>query len=423
MLEEIQKRPFARPLFLWITGILLQVFSPLQTVSWFLLLIVFGVVIFSFCFIKRNSDVSYQYRWVWGVLISCLFIFFAIQSTYIAEKQMSDPPSSGWLREKAKQTQADMISKLDGLQVSDDTKAVLAAITVNYKKTMTRETRSRFSATGVAHLLSVSGFHVGIVCAFLSLLFSAFPKRPLFHWSKYILTICLLWTFAFIAGLSNPAVRAAFMLTVYLTGQVIQHRPERYNTLAAAAFCMLVVHPLSLFDIGFQLSFTAVFFILYLQPRFYRLIELRNPIFKTLWGTLTVTVAAQIGTVFLSCFYFGQSSTVFLFTNLFLSLIATMLVPLTLIWMILPATISGIGVLQWVVEILSKGMMDVVNRFSQIPWAAFTLRFDLTTMLFAYGILGLLLCYLRSKRSWMLFAALLMILFLLCKSIIASEIF
>lgn len=417
MLEEIQKRPFARPLFWWVTGILLQVCIPLQQLSWFLLMTVAGVVVFSLCLVKRNTAVSYQYRWVWGILISCLFIFFAIQTTYIAEKQISLPPASGWLQEKAKQTQMDMLSKLDGLQVSDDTKAVLAAITVNYKKTMTRDMRNRFSATGVAHLLSVSGFHVGIVCAFLSLLFSVFPRRPLFHWAKYILTISLLWAFAFIAGLSNPAVRAALMLTIYLTGQVLRHRPERYNTLAAAAFCMLVYSPLSLFDIGFQLSFTAVFFILYLQPRFYRLIELRNPIFKALWGILTVTVAAQIGTVFLSCFYFGQSSSVFLFTNLFLSLLATMSVPLTLLWMILPAWIPGTGMLQWVIEAMGGGMMEVVNRFSQIPWATFALHFDLITMLFAYTILGLLLCYFRSKRSWMLFAALVLILGLLCKSI------
>ena len=418
MLEEMQKRPFVRPLFWWITGILLQVCFPLQQLSWLLLIIVAVVVVLSLCFVKRNAAVPYQYRWVWGALIACLFIFFAIQSTYIAEKKMSMPPSSGWIREKAQQTQAVMTGKLDRLQVSDDTKAVLAAITVNYKKTMTREMRSRFSTTGVAHLLSVSGFHVGIVCAFLGLLFSAFPRRQLFHWSKYILTVSLLWVFAFIAGLSNPAVRAALMLTIYLTGQVLRHRPERYNTLAAAAFCMLAYNPLFLFDIGFQLSFTAVFFILYLQPRFYRLIELRNPIFKSLWGILTVTVAAQIGTVFLSCFYFGQSSSVFLFTNLFLSLLATLLVPLTLIWMILPVGIPGIGILQWVIEILSKGMMEVVNRFSQIPGSTFAVRFDLTTMLFAYAILVLLLCYFRSKRSWMLFTSLLLILFLLGKTII-----
>ena len=419
MLEEIQKRPFARPLFWWIAGILLQVCFPLHQLSWLLIMIVAGVVVLSFLLIKRNTDVTYQFRWVWGILISCLFIFLAIQTTYIAEQQLSAPRSTGWIQEKAKQTQTNMVSKLDGLQVSDDTKAVLAAITVNYKKTMTRDMRNRFSASGVAHLLSVSGFHVGIVCAFLSFFFSIFPRRNLFHWMKYILTIGLLWAFAFIAGLSNPAVRAALMLTIYLTGQVLRYPPERYNTLAAAAFCMLVYNPFSLFDIGFQLSFTAVFFILYLQPRFYRLIELRNPIFKSIWGILTVTVAAQIGTVFLSCFYFGQSSSVFLFTNLFLSLLATLLVPLTLIWMILPVGIPGIGLLQWVVEFLSGGMMEIVNRFSQVPWASFALRFDLITLLCTYVILGLLLYYFHSRQPRMLLSAFTVIFFLICRQLLS----
>ena len=417
MLEEMQKRPFVRLLFWWIAGILLQICFPLEQLSWFLLVFVAVIVIISLCLAKIQSAISYQNRWVWGVLISCLFIFFAIQSTYIAEKRMSIPPSSGWILEKAKSMQVTMVSNLDELQVSDDEKAVLATLTVNYRKALSRETRSRFSATGVAHILSVSGFHVGIVCAFLSLLFSALPKRSFFHWLKYILTIVLVWAYAFIAGLSNPAVRAALMISIYLIGQMLQLRPERYNTLAAAAFCMLAYDPFSLFDIGFQLSFTAVFFILYLQPRFYRLIELRNPIFKSLWGILTVTVAAQIGTVFLSCFYFGQSSSIFLFTNLFLSLLATLLVPLTLIWMILPTGIPGIGIIQWVIEVLSKSMMEVVNRFSQIPGSTFTLRFDLITLLCAYGILGLLLCYFRSKRTWMLLSALTFILFLLCRQL------
>ena len=219
-------------------------------------------------------------------------------------------------------------------------------------------------------------------------------------------------------GVGGLGRRAAMMLTIYLTGQVLNRRPERYNTLAAAAFCMLVYNPFALFDIGFQLSFTAVFFILYLQPRFYSLIELRNPIFKLFWGILTVTTAAQIGTVFLSCFYFGAFSTVFLFTNLLISLLATVLIPLVLFWMILPAGIPGIGILQWTIEVMSQSMMEVVNQFSQIPWATFALRFDLITLLCAYCILGLFLCYFRSKRIWMLFSALLLILFLLCRQLL-----
>ena len=335
----------------------------------------------------------------------------------MAEQQMSAPRSSGWLEEQAKVAQAKMVSRLDSLHLSDDEKSVLATLTINYRKALSREARNKFTTTGVAHILSVSGYHVGIVGGLLAFLFSVFPRRPLFNWLKYIITMLLLWAFTYIAGLESPAVRAAMMFSIYLTGQVLKLNPERYNTLAATAFCMLVYNPLYLFDIGFQLSFTAVFFLLYLQPKLYRMFELRNAVIKSFWGIVTVTVAAQTGTIFLSCYYFGATSTVFLFTNLLLSLLATLLIPLALIWMLLPQGIPGSGILQWAVEVSTKGMMEVVNRFAQIPGATVELRFDLITMLSAYAILGFVLYYFQTKRIKILFAALLLVLFLIGRQI------
>ena len=75
------------------------------------------------------------------------------------------------------------------------------------------------------------------------------------------------------------------MLTMYLTGRMLDRRAERYNILAASAFCMLVYEPLYLFDIGFQLSYLAVLSILYFQPRLQALIKVHNPFLRTPWGT------------------------------------------------------------------------------------------------------------------------------------------
>jgi len=399
VLEELQKRPFARPLFWWIAGILLQVCFPLQQLSWLLFIVVAIFVTLSLFLAGRPSAMSYQYRWVWGMVITCCLLFLSIKTTYIAEQQMSAPRSSGWLEEQAKVAQSKMVSRLDSLHLSDDEKSVLATLTINYRKALSREARNKFTTTGVAHILSVSGYHVGIVGGLLAFLFSVFPA------------------FTYIAGLESPAVRAAMMFSIYLTGQVLKLNPERYNTLAATAFCMLVYNPLYLFDIGFQLSFTAVFFLLYLQPKLYRMFELRNAVIKSFWGIVTVTVAAQTGTIFLSCYYFGATSTVFLFTNLLLSLLATLLIPLALIWMLLPQGIPGSGILQWAVEVSTKGMMEVVNRFAQIPGATVELRFDLITMLSAYAILGFVLYYFQTKRIKILFAALLLVLFLIGRQI------
>ena len=417
MIEEIQKRPFVRPLFCWIAGIILQVCFPLQQLSFVLLLPVIIVVVLSLFFSDRRM-VAYHTRWMWGMLMFCLFIFLAIQTTALAEPYLNTPSNPGWLRESARRLQEYMVGKLDLLDLDSSEKSLLATLTVNYRKAMSWELRNQFSATGVAHLLSVSGFHVGIVAAFLSTIFSVLPKSSVFQWVRFVLLLLSIWTFAYIAGLSAPSVRAALMLTIYLVGKQLQHRPDRYNTLAAAAFCMLVYNPFNLFDVGFQLSFIAVFFILYLQPRFYRLIDVRNPLIAAPWGVLTVTVAAQIGTIFLCCYYFGKISTVFLFTNLILSLLATVLIPMVLFYMLLPTGIPGYEWLQVIIEFLTRGMIWIVNRFSQLPGATFSLRFDFVTLICSYVILGFILYYFRSKRPRILLIALTFLLFVLCRQVI-----
>lgn len=418
MIEEIQKRPFARPFLGWVIGILLQVCFPLQQLSLWLLLPVIVVVVFSVCLSNRPLILSYDNRWLWGMLIFVLFTFLGIQATALAEQRLNVPADSGWLQMHASNAQEYMVGKLDRLNLENNEKSILATITVNYRKAMSWELRNQFSVTGVAHILSVSGYHVGIVAALLSFLFSVFPNRSIFRWIRFSCILVLIWAFTYIAELSAPSVRAALMFSIYLIGQQFQHRPDRYNTLAATAFCMLVYNPFYLFNIGFQLSFIAVFFILYLQPRFYRLITIRNPLLANPWGVLTVTVAAQIGTVFLCCYYFGEVSTVFVFTNLLLSLLSTILIPLTLFYMLLPVEMPGYGILQSLVETLANGLMWVVSRFSQIPGVTFSLRFDFVTLICSYLILGLILYYFQSKRLRILFAGLVLFLFVLCRQII-----
>jgi len=97
------------------------------------------------------------------------------------------------------------------------------------------------------------------------------------------------------------------------------------NTLAATAFLMLLYNPLWLFDVGFQLSFVAVVSILLIQPKLYSLLSVRRCIPRYVWGLLTVSVAAQIGTAPLVIFYFSRFSTHFLLTNLWVIPMVTLI--------------------------------------------------------------------------------------------------
>lgn len=420
MIKELQIRPFARPLLVWMAGIVLQTVFPVGAYSIVLLLLPFSVLLVSFLLSKRQGRFCYETRWLWGAVFVCLLLFLSIQKTVYSQIALDSERTESSLLTFAHEEQLRLLEPFNKLKLTDEEKSVLATITVGYREAMDRNVRKRFSATGVAHLLAVSGFHVAIVCGFLSFLLSILPRNEPFRWIRYVVTVTLLWSFVAITGLAASAVRAALMLTLYLTGRLLGRLAERYNILAASAFCMLVYEPLYLFDIGFQLSYLAVFSILYFQPRLQQLMKVRNPILRAPWEGITVTLSAQVGTTFLCLYYFGQFSTVFLLTNLPLTFLATLLIPAGLVWMLLPEGCPGYGLLQAGVEWLTRGLLRIVDDFSEVQGAVFSFRFDLLTMLAAYGILLFGLLYVRSKRPPYLFAALSVVLIMLIVRLIGN---
>lgn len=415
IIKEIQKRPFIRPLFIWITGILLQAYFDCHIVSLFLILFPLLIILFSYMAVisgTEKSHCNYELRWQWGAVFLLLLLSFSIQRTAYWQER-DERPVFSLVSELAERGQERLLKPFDTLHLSEEEKSVLATITLGHRKGMDQEVKRSFSVTGVAHLLAVSGFHVAIVCGFLSLFLSFLPKSAFYKWLKYLLTISLLWCFVVITGFAASAIRAGLMLTLYLTGRTLRRRTDGYNTLAASAFCMLAFDPFYLFDIGFQLSYLAVLSILYLQPRLQGLIEVRNPLIAAPWSWITVTLAAQAGTTLLCLYYFRQFSLVFLCTNLPLTFLATFLIPAGLIWLLLPVNFPGYEYLQLFVEKTTHALLQIVEAFSRVPGATFSFQIDLLLTILGYGIALFFLLFLQTRRPRFLFVSLLLLLFLL----------
>jgi competence protein ComEC len=258
-----------------------------------------------------------------------------------------------------------------------------------------------FSVTGVAHLLAVSGFHVAVVGGFLSFLFLSLEHRRVGRGVRYYLLIVLTWGFTLISGAAIPALRAAFMMTLYILGKLISRKSDIYNTLAASAFCLLWYNPHYLFDIGFQLSYTAVLSIHFFMPRLKNKIYVRNPWLLTPWQWLMLSLSAQIGVTFLCLYHFGFVSTVSLLVNLPLTGIATLLIPLTWVWLLLPAFIPGVNYLPPVIEYLTHQMMQIVETFSRMPGNTISIPFNTAALVISYALLIGLCIYLRPRwKPW-----------------------
>lgn len=330
MLEAICKRPFLRPLLCWVAGSFIFICLPVPLLYLFFLIPAVALVVIgcALSFLHTNNRFAYTYRWTRGIVFILLFLSFAIIFSDYAERHAGYKPfePQGILQEKAAFFQQRLVDKINTLRLDDSLRSILGSLVVGYRSEMPYEVTRQFAVTGVVHILSVSGFHVAIIAAFVSSLLFYLPGSVFFRWTKFTLTMLFLWIFTYVSGLSAPAVRSAVMLSVFLTGSMLKRNPDKYNTLAATAFCMLVYNPFYLLDIGFQLSFLSVFSLLYLQPKIASRIAVRNPLLASPWNAVAVTLAAQTGTVFLCCFYFGRVSTVFLFTNLPIALLSSVLI-------------------------------------------------------------------------------------------------
>ncbi|WP_242917036.1 ComEC/Rec2 family competence protein [Pontibacter liquoris] len=215
--------------------------------------------------------------------------------------------------------------------------AISSALILGVTDELDNAIKATYIDTGTMHVLSVSGLHVGLIYGILMLVLMHFNRTPRQRFWAALLAILALWFYAFMTGLSPSVLRSVVMFTMVTLALATRRNTNIYNTLAIAAFVLLFYNPYFLFDVGFQLSFLAVIGIVYLQPRFYRLLEFDNWLLDKVWVLFTVSLAAQLITFPLSLLYFHQFPVYFWLANLVVVPLSTLalytgLVALALGW-------------------------------------------------------------------------------------------
>ena len=212
-----------------------------------------------------------------------------------------------------------LLDKYKSLDIKGQEYAVIAAMTMGEKSAISSKTKDIYSITGASHVLALSGLHLSIIYAILSLL--TFRRR---NWAiGQIMILLAIWAFAFMVGMAPSVVRSATMLSIYSFISMLRRDSFSINTLAFTAFIMLLCNPLDLFDVGFQMSFMAVLSILVFYPLINGIWNTDNRALKWIWQLSVVSIAAQIGTAPLICYYFGRISCYFLLTNILVIPVAT----------------------------------------------------------------------------------------------------
>ncbi|HOY37895.1 MAG: ComEC family competence protein [Bacteroidales bacterium] len=320
-------------------------------------------------------------------------------------KKIEEPPS-GSLFVLAANIRNSVTESFRKCGLSGDELAVATALTLGNKSYLSDEIRQSYSVSGGMHVLAVSGLHVGVVYLVISQLLG-FIKSKRRQWIKTLLIILLIWGYALITGLSPSVVRAALMFSLFASAGLFRKNANSFNILAAAAFFSLLADPLVLHQIGFQLSYAAVFSILYFYPKIYGLVEVRSRLADKVWSLLSVSVAAQLGTIPFTLFYFNQFPSYFLLTNLIIIPLVTVAIYLA----IAIAMFSWIGflgsALGWVFSKVIFLMNSSVSFIESLPGSVIDgIYISNTQFVILLFLIALVVLFLEFRRSGYLFATL-----------------
>jgi competence protein ComEC len=281
---------------------------------------------------------------------------------------------------------------------------IASALVLGITDGIDHELLGAYSATGAMHILAVSGLHISIIYLLILWLCKPLLKYRAGPWILAIISLFLLWGYAFITGLSPSVLRAVTMFSFVALAKPARQFTNIYNILAVSAFFLLIADPFLIMSVGFQLSYIAVLGIVYLQPGLYQLWNPKNYLMDETWKLTTVSVAAQIATLPLGLLYFHQFPNYFLITNL-------LVIPVSFVVLIVGIAVIVVGfvsilsgVLGWVLTWSIKLMNGIIFLTESLPFAITdNVRLDLFQCWMLIGIIVCVTIFLQRKRFAMVF--------------------
>ena len=271
--------------------------------------------------------------------------------------------------DKIKQKRLDLLFRIDNSSLLPQNKAILKGIILADRTEIDQEIINHFSKTGLIHILAISGSHMAII--FLMILF---VLNPIFS-VKYrnipiYISLAAIWGFAIFIDYGNSVVRSCIMITVYYIMIFLQRKPNLLHSLALAGMMILSIDTQQLFDVGFQLSFLAVFGIFWLyKPITHHYKPLKNRAIRFILNTFSLSLAAQLTTLPLILFYFHQFSIM----SVFINVVSIMVSQGFIIFSFIVSILFGIEFTpEWLLEIYdwcASFFLNMVTFFSKTDFS------------------------------------------------------
>lgn len=276
--------------------------------------------------------------------------------------------TSGWTGLKTRfwpSIRQSVLERIDRLFPDPEEGAMAKALFLGQKEALSGDTKTAFSRSGLSHVMAVSGLHVGFVVAPFWLLIPWIRSSTRKKAAGFLLLCLLLLFYAGLTGFSASVMRASLMAVLLTFGKLFSRQGHSINLVCVVLLMLLVIDPGMLFQVGFQLSFTAVFIILLLMPAAQRQIpnRLRYSRAGPLISVMLVSAVVQVGLFPVLTAYFGEFSVIGPIANLLVVPLLSGLVPAGLLISVVP------GLPEWLTAIPVMVMRPLLRW---IPYAAET---------------------------------------------------
>ncbi len=331
---------------------------------------------------------------------------------FITNEVLEFPKKSLSFTDQIKQKRLEVLASIDGSLLPKREKEFLKGIILADRTEMDSEMISDFNKSGLVHFLAISGTHLVIIFWLILLLlkplFSARHKKM-----PIILALFLLWSFTAFIDYGSSVVRSCLMITAYYGFVLLQRKPDLLHAMAIAAFVILIFDTHQLFDVGFQLSFIAVFGIFWLNgPILNHFPKPRNRFQKFVFDILSVSLAAQLATLPLVIYYFHQYSLISIVANIIIVPFSEIIIIFSLLMTFLYAAGLEVLIINFLYEKIVDFLLIVIHFFAQQEVFMFRnipLNFLEMILLFLL-IFTLKKVLLMKNKSWIRFLGIVIIL-------------
>lgn len=313
---------------------------------------------------------SLRRRWgrhvQWGLIAACAMSCGAFIGMSGVEMQVSEIPPEGPLTIAAHKAAKSVEALIGSIPfTNEDTGGIIKALLTGNREDIPQDVAQAFRDSGASHILALSGLHLGIIYAIIVKILTLAGNSPAMRRAKSVLTILICGFYTLATGAGASITRAFIFITLNEIGKMTGRPTSLKGVLATSLLLHLTFDPTAVSEIGFQLSYAAIFGIAYIFPWLREMWRNDWRGLKWIWESAAVSISCQITTGPLAYLYFGTFPQYFLLTNLIAVPLAGLIIPAAL----LVAALTALGICpallisatEWLVTALTDSLSIIAS--------------------------------------------------------------